>query len=226
MDKMIYVAGVVVVILLIQLALGKLRAISTMELDKVLYDQNNPKLYLELLKNKKLKLLYRKSILLQFALDAYLIAGDDLNTERMISQLNTFPMTKRENLEFNQKKLSYYCKKGNCEESMSALTKIKTILSKSKEQRYLNIISESELIYEIYIQHNIKLIEPLETHQKTQTGIDKGLTLYRLAKLSYYAKNEKNAIHYLNLAKSYLVGTYWFVIIDSALKDLSFLEKN
>lgn len=226
MDKMFYVAGVVIIVVLIQLALGKLRQVSTSELDKVLYDQNNPKLFLELLKNKKLKLLYRKSILLQFELDAYLIAGDDLNTEKIITQLNSFPMTKRENLEFNQKKLSYYCKKGYSEESMAALTMIKSILSKSKEQRYLTIISESELIYEIYIQHNIKLIEPLEAHQKTQTGIDKGLTLYRLAKLSYYAKNEKNAVHYLNLAKPYLVGTYWFVIIDSALKDLTLLEKN
>ncbi len=226
MDNYIYIAVVIAIIVLIQLTLGKLRQISTIELDKVLYDQNNPQLYLELLKNKKLKLLYRKSILLQFELDAYLAAGDDLNTDRIIAQLNNFPMTKRENLEFNQKKLSYYCKNQNQSEAQAALTKIKLILAKAKEPRYLNIISESELIVDIYINHNVKLIESLESRQQTQSGIDKGLSLYRIAKLSHYDKNDKKAIQSLNQAKNYLKGTYWYGIVDLALTDLTLLEKN
>ncbi|HBE78494.1 MAG TPA: hypothetical protein DDW65_12070, partial [Firmicutes bacterium] len=64
MGKFLYYAIFLIVVFIILFLLSKLRRKSTQELEKILYFQNNPKLYLQLLKNPMLKVLYRKSILL------------------------------------------------------------------------------------------------------------------------------------------------------------------
>lgn len=197
---------------------------TTNELEKVLYIQNNPGLYLQLLKNPKLKILYRKSTLLQFELNAYFLLGDAKQIDKIIKLADAMIMTKGENLEYYQKKISYYCSQGEKDKAQAALNKIESILSKVKGKQTQLISKESRLIFDIYIMHDTKLIKELEQIQVKQKGVVRGLTLYRLAKLSYFDQNNKKAQAYLVKSKELLRNTVWFDIVESALKDMSILN--
>ncbi|WP_029452286.1 hypothetical protein [Clostridium algidicarnis] len=224
MYKFIYFTIILIVIFIISLLLNKLRQKTTNELEKILYIQNDPKLYLELLKNPRLKILYKKSSLLQFQLDAYLLLGDDFKIENIIKLLDIMIMTKGETLEYNLKKLSYYCSQAKKDKAQVAFNKIEDILSKVKGHQAQFIHKESKIIFDIYIRHDTKLIKELEQLQANQEGIVRGLTLYRLAKLSYFDKNSKKTQSYLLQAKELLDNTVWFYIVEEALKDMSVLN--
>jgi hypothetical protein len=224
MYRIIYFIILLIIIFLIIFLLNKLRDKTTNELEKVLYIQNKPKLYLKLLKNPKLKILYKKSSLFQFELNAYLLLGDDLQIENIIKSLDVMTMSRGESLEYYQKKLSYYCSQGKRDKAETALNKIESILSKAKGNQVQLIRKESKLIFDIYIKHDTKLIGVLEQMEEKEHGVIRGLTLYRLAKLSYFDQNNKKAKAYLIQAKELLSNTVWFDIIESALKDMSILE--
>jgi hypothetical protein len=224
MNGFYYYAILLILIFVIIFLLAKLRQKTTNELEKVLYIQNKPELYLQLLKNSKLKILYSKSTLLHFELNAYLLQGDDIQTENIIRLLDAMTMTKGQSLEYNQKKLSYYCSLGSKDKAQDALNKIESILSKVKGDKAQSILKESKLIFDIYIRHDTKLIKELEQIQAIQQGATRGLTLYRLAKLSYFDKSESRAHGYLVQAKELLKNTAWFDIVESAIKDKSVLN--
>ena len=224
MYKFFYFITLLFLIFLIIFLLNKLREKTTNELEKVLYIQNKPKLYLQLLKNGKLKIIYKRSTLYQFKLNAYLLLGDDFQIENITKSLDIMKMTKGESLEYNQKKLSYYCSQSNKEKAHAAFNKIENILSKAKGNKAKLIRKESKLIFDIYINHDTNLIKELERIQVNQQGIIRGLTLYRLAKLSYFDQNNKKAQAYLVQAKELLRNTVWFDIVESALKNMSILN--
>lgn len=224
MYRFLYFAILLMAICSIIFLLNELRKKSTNELEKVLYIQNKPKIYLQLLKNPKLKILYKRSILLQFELNAYLLLGDDFKTENIIKELDVMKMTKGESLEYCQKKLSYYCTGGNKAKALETLNKLECILAKIKGAQTEAIFKESKLIFDIYINQDTKLIKELELTGEKESGVIRGLTLYRLAKLSYFDQRYNKAKAYLNEAKGLLNNTAWFDIVESALKDMSILN--
>lgn len=224
MYKFFYFIIFPIVIFIIIFLLNKLRQKTTNELENILYLQNNPKLYLQLLKNPKLKILYGKNALLQFELNAYLLLGDDIQITSIIKLLDVMPMTKGQSLEYHQKKLSYYCTLGKKVEAEAALKKIESILFKVKGKHAQYILRESKMIFDIYICHDTKLIKELDCAQMKEQGVTRGLTLYRLAKLSFFEHNDKNMQAYLLQAKELLVNTVWFDIVESALNDKTILN--
>lgn len=224
MVKFIYFMSLPIAIFIIIFLLNKLRKKTTDELEKILYLQNNPRLYLQLLRNPKLKLLYSKSVLLQFELNAYLLSGEDNQIEKIIQLLDAMPMTKGQSLEYHQKKLSYYCTLGKKEKAENALKKIENILSKVKGKYVQFILKEGKMIFDIYIRHDTSLMKELEQAQREEQGVTRGLTLYRLAKLSFFDHNDKNTQAYLIQARELLVNTVWFDIVEAALKDRSILN--
>lgn len=224
MFKFIYIIILLTLMLLVIFLLNRLRQRTTNELEKVLYIQNKPELYLELLKNPRLKILYAKSTLLQFELNAYFLLGNNFEIERIINLLDTMPMAKGQALEYNQKKLSYYCSQGEKRKAQASLNKIEEILSKAKGNHVQAMLKESKLIFDIYINHDTKLIKELEQIQSDQQGAIRGLTLYRLAKLCYFDKNNRKAQEYLNEARSLLQGTAWFDIATAAALDMNVLN--
>lgn len=224
MFEFYYYSIFLISVILIIFLLSKLRQKATNELEKVLYIENKPELYLKLLKNPRLKILYSKSTLAQFQLNAYLLSGDDHQIENTIQMLDTMIMTKGQNLEYNQKKLSYYCSLGKRDKAEDTLNKIESMLSKVKGEKAQSLLKESKLIFDIYIRHDTKLIEELEQTQVNQQGAARGLTLFRLAKLSYFDRENNKARAYLAQAKELLRSTAWSDIVESALKDLSILN--
>lgn len=75
--KYLYFALVLILIIFVILNLEKLRRKSTSMLDDILYVKNNPALYLDLLDNRKLKLLYSNNTIEHFKLNAYLLMKDN-----------------------------------------------------------------------------------------------------------------------------------------------------
>lgn len=223
MYKLIYLIIFPIAVFLLLFLLNKLRRKTTNELEKVLYIQNDPGLYLQLLKNPKLKILYPGSTLLHFELNACLLLGDDAEIAHRVELLDKAPLSKGESLEYHQKKLSYYCTLGRKDRAEAALRKIESILEKAKGDHALFILKESRTIFDIYIKHDTKLIEELEQIQTEQQGVARGVTLYRLAKLSFFKQDDRSTQAYLLKAKELLAGTAWFDIVESALKDKTVL---
>ncbi len=224
MYKYLYFIIFPVVIYFIFFFLNKLRQKTTNELEKVLFIQNNPTLYLQLLENPNLKLLYGKSTRLQFKLNAYLLTGDDSNITDTIALMDAIVMSKGQDLEYQQKKLSYYCSSGKKDEAEAALQKIERILAKGKGEHAQFILKESRMIFNIYVMHDTELIPELEEASRKEQGFTRGLTLYRLAKLNFFKQNDKKAQSYLLQAKELLANTVWSDVVESALQDKAILN--
>lgn len=224
MLKYIYLIGVIVIAVLWSIFLRKLRKYTTQELENVLYIQQNTQLYLNLLTNKKLKLLYRSSSLFMFKLDAYLLLGDDSKIQEIFKLLDQSKMTKGELLEYNAKKLSYYSLKQDKDQSSNALETIDKLLKDNKKEAYIKVRDDSHFIYRIYIEHDTSLIPTLKKDINKLQGIQKGIQLFRLAKLYHYDHKDEQAKSSLQNALPLLENTNWHAIVIMAMKDIHILE--
>lgn len=224
MLKYIYLIGVIVIVVLWSIFLRKLRKYTTQELENVLYIQQNTQLYLNLLTNKKLKLLYRSSSLFMFKLDAYLLLGDDSKIQEIFELLDQSKMTKGERLEYNAKKLSYYSLKQDKDQSSNALETIDKLLKDNKKEAYIKVRDDSHFIYRIYIEHDTSLIPTLKKDINKLQGIQKGIQLFRLAKLYHYDHKDEQAKSSLQNALPLLGNTNWHAIVIMAMKDIRILE--
>lgn len=220
----LYMAVVLVLIILILFGLRALRRKTTAMLEQVLYVKQAPQLYLELLQNPRFKLLYRKSTIYLFQLDAYLILDDLHEIEERINLINTLPLTKPEKLDFLMKKLSYSCMKQDQQASKQTLEEWKQLLSSQKNEHAQRLLMEGETIYRLYIEHDQSLVSLFHQELQTSEGYRKGLVYYRLAKLAYY-RNDNTAMNiYLKQAQSLLKGSTWQETVQEAQHNPSILE--
>ena len=81
MIRNLYLILVLILIVLAVMALEKLRYRSSRTLDEILYVKNNPDLYLRVLQNRWLRLLYSDSTIENFRLNAYLMMGNQKKIE-------------------------------------------------------------------------------------------------------------------------------------------------
>jgi len=224
MLKYIYPFLIVLVVVFFVFLLSRLRKATTLELERTLYGKNDPELYLSLLANPRLRLLYRKTTLLLFTLNVQLLKGDDDAIVTTLSALQSAPLTRGEKLEYLSKKLSYFCEKQNIIEAGNALAGIESILKKPKPNQTV-ILQECRLIYAIYIEHDQQVLETLKSSLQLQSDPEKILTYYRIAKLRYFAGDKKAARENLLLAKNIKSQSAWSSIVAMAYDDLSILER-
>ncbi|MGB7595069.1 MAG: hypothetical protein WBL80_05865 [Erysipelotrichaceae bacterium] len=224
MVKYIYPILIVLVVVFFVYMLSRLRKATTLELERTLYAKNDPGLYLSLLANPRLRLLYRKTTLLLFSLNAQLLKGDDDAIVTTLNTLQSAPLTRGEKLEYLSKKLSYFCEKQNAIEAGNALAGIESILKKPKPNQTI-ILQECRLIYSIYIDHDMKVLKSLESSLQLQRDPEKILTYYRIAKLRYFAGDKKAARENLLLAKNIQSQSAWSSIAAMAYDDLTILER-
>jgi hypothetical protein len=224
MVKYVYPSLLVLVVVLFVFMLSRLRKATTLQLERTLYVTNDPNLYLRLLENPRLKLLYRKSTLLLFALNAQLIKGDDDAIVSTLMALERAPLTRGEKLEYLSKKLSYHCEKQHETQADEALKGIGSLLKRPKPNQQI-ILDECQLIYAIYIKHDQQVMESLRNALKTQSDPQKTMTFYRIAKLQYYAGDTKAAQETLMMAKNIKSQSAWSDIVRLAADDLSILGR-
>jgi len=84
-------------------------------------------------------------------------------------------------------------------------------------------LTDDRIIYGVYIDHDVNLVPQLIELLENQIGIQKGITLYRIAKLFFFKNDNETARKYLLESRQYLNSTTWKPIVDLALKDISIL---
>lgn len=207
---------VLILVITIVLSLEQLRRKTIQELNKVLYRDKNDQLYFSLLNNSRLNLIFTKNTIQLLKLDGYLIQGNNQETQNLFEMIKNNSLPKGEKIEFNQKKLSYYCQKRNSKKAKEALDELNHLLKGNKNE---SLKKECELIYRLYVLQDQDLKKELLSSSNRD-----GLTEFRLAKLSYYAGNLDEAKQFIESALNQLKGTSWHPICKECIKDLSNLE--
>ena len=226
--KLAIISFVVMVLLafaLIRLTLA-LRASAEKELAQLQYA--NPTLYLERLQNnRRLSWVFRKIEILLMQLDGQMRLGQDAEIERLIRRLDAQRLLPREKVEFLQKRMSFFASIGEVEEAKESFIELTTYLHSVKAdevEKYRVMLEEGEEITQVYLDKNPDYRSTLLAKLATSTNpIQKGIRLYRLAKLSWYANDETAARDYLAQAKPLLVGSDYAPIIEQAQADPTIL---
>ncbi len=222
-QNIVYLVAVFAVAVLIMLALKSIRKNAEAELSNLLYVKNDIRTYFALLENKRLNLVFRKSTILIYKLDGYLVLGSDKEIGLMFDEISKIKLEPQEKIEFNMKKLSYYATKGDREKCESALSCIEKIFA--KEKKYTYMIEEARLIFDVYINKNVNMISKIKASVKKENNtIRKGISLYRIAKLEHFNGNDSKANEALLEARKYLKGTHWLEICNSAIEDKDVLN--
>lgn len=224
MQIVLWTVLIAIIIIILNLVLIKLRSQSVTELDRILYVNQNPQLYLQLLENKRLKLIFPDSAIQLMRLNAFLMIGDSSAIESQMHAIDRLKLTKGESIEYQTKKLSYFCSIRNKEQALAARNQISALIGSSKNQKNHEILEDADRIYRIYIENDVSLIKPLKQIMETQSGTQKAITAFRIAKLYHVQKDDASAISYLEKGVGPSINSSYRAIINECLNDPSKLE--
>ncbi len=221
------VAMMVLVFLALRL-LSALRTQAERELRR-LYQQDVG-LYLERLEhNRRLALVFRKSVLLLYRLEGYMKLGDDTAIRQIIAQLDQMRLQPRDELLFLQDRLSFFVSAGDWDEARASRDALVSFLQKTKadrQERYQKVIADADQIIGVYVDRDTSLIPALRTQAAdTADPVQRGVLQYRLAKLYHFAGDGDMRQVYLKRAAKNLKNTYYAVMIKEAQEDPSVLER-
>lgn len=220
-----FVVMVALAFALIRLTVA-VRASAEKELAQLQYA--NPTLFLERLQNnRRLIWVFRKNEILLMQLDGQMRLGQDDQIQRLIRILDAQRLLPREKVDYLQKRMSFFASIGEVEEAKDSFVKLATFLRSVKAdevEKYRIILEEGEEIIQVYLDKNPDYRETLQGKLAATTNpIQKGIRLYRLAKLLWYAHDETAARGYLAQAKPLLAGSDYAPIIEQAQEDPSIL---
>ncbi len=215
MENKLFILLIGIIIIFIILQLTRLRRETTLKLEEILYVNSDVKTYLNVLNNNKLlKLLYPAGTIENLILDGYMMLDDADIIEKQFEKVEALHLNKGELLDFNLKKLSYFAKADNKKKSKQALDAINKILENNNKEKYREIKEEADRIFRLYIDKDVSLENELLQLANRQKGIQKGITYFRLAKIAYYKKQQKDVEKYLNLAKPLVERTNYQQIVE------------
>ncbi len=224
-EHLIYFLVVLVLTLLVFFLLSYLRKQTSQKITELLYVERNYILYQELLKNKRLRWIYRRVTIELYKLYGYLEEGNDKEALEVINKIEHMKLNRYEHIEFIMKKFSFFISTQDKKRSKQALEQFEAKLDKSKNKVLLDQLNEAKLIYSIYMDKDVSLIETLKEKVEEQTNnIIKGVTYFRIAKLYYFKKELNKVKDYLTIASPLVKGTYYEPIIEEALQNPKILE--
>lgn len=220
-----FVVMVALAFALIRLTVA-VRASAEKELAKLQYA--NPTLFLERLQNnRRLTWVFRKSEILLMQLDGQMRLGQDDQIQRLIRILDAQRLLPREKVDYLQKRMSFFASIGEVEEAKESFINLTNYLHSVKAdevEKYRVMLEEGEEITQVYLDKNPEYRSTLLAKLDTTTNpIQKGIRLYRLAKLSWFANDETAARGYLAQAKPLLAGSDYAPIIEQAQENPSIL---
>jgi hypothetical protein len=220
-----FIVMVLLAFLMIQLTLS-LRVSTEKELERLRF--TNPELFLERLQNnRRLNWVFRKNELLLMQLDGQMRLGKDAETRRLIETLDSQRLEPREKVEFLQKRMSFFASTGNTTEAKASYKRLDGYLHAVKAdqvEQYRSILEEGEEIIQVYLDKNPHYRSTLQAKTATtKNPVQKGIRLYRLAKLSWFDGDEESARGYLSQAKPLLQHSDYAPILEQAEEDLSIL---
>lgn len=192
------------------------------KLDELLYGNGDFKTYLAVLnQNKLLKLLYPKGSLEHLRLNAYLLMNDELLIQDSIKKIDALHLNKGEMLDYCLQKLSYYATRKDRDKAINALNE----LAKIVDDKHQDLLSDAKIIYRLYVEEDDRLFVELNEVAKGQKELNRGITYFRLARLSYVKNNESDMLKYLKLASGLLENTVYASIIQDIYHDHSLILK-
>ena len=220
-----FVVMVALAFALIRLTVA-VRASAEKELAQLQYA--NPTLFLERLQNnRRLIWVFRKNEILLMQLDGQMRLGQDDQIQRLIRILDAQRLLPREKVDYLQKRMSFFASIGEVEEAKESFINLTNYLHSVKAdevEKYRVMLEEGEEITQVYLDKNPEYRSTLLAKLDTTTNpIQKGIRLYRLAKLSWFANDETAARGYLAQAKPLLAGSDYAPIIEQAQENPSIL---
>ena len=208
--------------------LASLRAQAEREL-QALY-QRDVGLYLERLENnKRLSLVFRRSMLLLYKLEGYMKTGQDDKILPIIRQMDGMRLPPRDKLLFCQQRLSYFVSVRDREQAMASREALADLLKKSRAdrtERYQKVLRDADQIIGVFLDRDAELL-PVLTREAAEAAdpTQRGILQYRIAVLYHFAGDESKVQTYLKRAAKNLKNTYYSVMIKEALQDPAALER-
>lgn len=192
------------------------------KLDELLYADGNVGSYLDVLNNNKfMRLLFPKGSLEHLRLNAYLLFKDDNMIVNSIAKIDGMHLNKGEKVDYCLQKLSYYATNKEKEKALTALNELEQVV----DSKHHDILDDAKIIYRLYVEEDERLFVELNELASSQKELNRGVTYFRLARLSYVKNNEDDMLKYLKLAKELLNNTVYVSIINDIYHDHSLILK-
>lgn len=222
----VYLLVLVAISVVTLAALRAAQKAASEELGDVLLRQGDARRYLQMLQSGRLKLIFRKSSLLLMRLDGLLELRDASAVSRAFAEAESGKIRFRpeERLYLEQKRMDWAVQSGDGRAARRALKALEGLLGQAKDAKPRAVLADARLLEGVYIEKNTGLIPELRGLEAKQTGAMRGVTRFRLAKLFWFGKNEKEALSYLALAGTDLAGTAWETRVRQASEDPARLE--
>ena len=226
-----YLLGFVLMSAIVGITLRMLsdaRTHSVKVLDELLV--SNVDLYLQRLRdNRRLRWVFRKSVIEFMMLKGYIAKGDENNALQCIENLDKMKLEPQEKLEFLETRLSFFAQRNSAEQAVASRDMLVDFLKRlkaDKTEKYREIIAEADAIVKVYIEKDVGFIDNLKQKASvTAHPVVRGVTQYRIARLAYHKGDEQLTKKYLLRAAKNLKGTTFEATIDSALRDNSVLNQ-
>lgn len=181
--------------------------------------------YLTMLGSRRLSLVLRKSTLVLLRLEGHIRTGDVSGVAVDEKRLEQMRLRPGERLEYCQKAMSFHLSRGEYDAGRDYLVKLETLLEKEPDEKLKAILTDARLLICVYADRDVSLIPALEKQETAQSGGQRGVTQYRLAKLCHFAGEETQANTWLKKAAQNVAGTAWQPIVEAALGDHSVLDE-
>ena len=214
-----YLLMLMVIAVLVLYLLRTAQKTAMAELNRVLVQQNDPVRYLEMLGSPRLKLVLRPGTLALLRLDGVLAAGDEAAARQLFEQLPTLRLKPAERLNGLQKALDFYVKRNDAAGAEQALAGLERLLKNEKNPKLQAVLSDAQLLVGVYIRKDAACIAPLKELCEAQNGTQRGITLYRLAKLYHAGGQGAAAAQALAAARPLVQGTPWQPLVQAAQAD-------
>lgn len=190
----------------------------------MLLERGDAAAYLQMLESPRLRLVLRKSTLALLRLDGHLAQQDAAAVESDFSALDAMKLKPAEQLNMLQKRLDFFVRVNDKKAAKEALNRLEAFLKDEPDPSLQAVLADAKLLVRIYIGHDVRCAGQLETLAGKQSGAQRGVTLYRLAKLCHYDGRDDDAREKLQEALPLLAGTGWQELAQAAFAEPSLLE--
>ncbi|HWS42107.1 MAG TPA: hypothetical protein VN421_03355 [Pseudoflavonifractor sp.] len=181
--------------------------------------------YLAMLGSRRLSLVLRRSTLVLLRLEGHIRAGDASAVAADEKRLEQMRLRPGERLEYFQKAMSFHLSRGEYAAGREYLSKLEALLEREPDEKLRDILADARLLIHIYADRDVSLIPVLERQEAAQSGGQRGVTQYRLAKLCHFTGEGARADAWLKKAAQNVAGTAWQPIVETALRDHSVLDE-
>ncbi len=181
--------------------------------------------YLAMLDSRRLALVLRRSTLALLRLEGHIRLGDAAAVAADEAQLGRLRLRPEERLDYSRKAMSFHLTRGDYAAGRAQLSKLETLLERESDEKLRDILADARLLIRVYADRDVSLIPALERQEAAQSGAQRGVTQYRLAKLCHFAGEEARADGWLKKAGENVAGTAWQPIVAAAIRDHGVLDE-